>query len=730
MITAEPGSVKGHFMKLGKAFLLAAVIPTLGLNSVFAQIYNFTTIAGTAGTTGSVDGAGTGALFNDPMSVAVDNSGNIYVADYGNSTIREISPIPLLGEWGVATISGTAGTTGSTNGIGTSALFNYPTGIAINNSNGTLYVADYGNSTIREIVPLGSGIWDVSTIAGTAGASGSVDGFGSAALFSNPVCVAVDSTGNVYVADDGNNTIRAIVPSGGNWWVFTIAGKAGTSGSADGTNNTARFESPAGLAVDSAGNVYVADYGNNTIRKIAPSGTNWVVTTIAGKAGTSGSADGNNNTARFYQPSGLAVDASDSLYVADAGNDVIRKITPVGTNWVVTTIAGTAKKSGNANGTGSSARFDRPIGVALDSSGNVYVADTDNDTIRQGLALAATFVPFQGTYNGLAIQTNAPSQASSGSLTLVLAETGSFAANLTMGGGRAAFGGQFDQSGNVTNAVTGSGSSSWQVILHLDLTNGTEEITGTVSNGEFRSELVADLAVFSKANACPQTGVYTFVVTPPADNDPNLPQGWGLGTLTIATTGIGKLSGTLGDGTKLTGTVPISKYGTGPLYVLLYGNKGSCVGWLNITNNAIESTVDWFKPPVPANHFYPAGFTNNVVTLLGSKYVAPAKGSPMLSLTNTTGTVMLTLGGGNLGAVLSNSVMVATDNTVTILPGNVTKLTLKLAPKNGTFSGSFLPPGTRKAVKFQGAALQLQDFGAGFFTGTNETGYVTITPVE
>jgi hypothetical protein len=151
---------------------------------------------------------------------------------------------------------------------------------------------------------------------------------------------------------------------------------------------------------------------------------------------------------------------------------------------------------------------------------------------------------------------------------------------------------------------------------------------------------------------------------------------------------------------------------------------------LNITNNAIESTVDWFKPPVPANHFYPAGFTNNVVTLLGSKYVAPAKGSPMLSLTNTTGTVMLTLGGGNLGAVLSNSVIVATNNTVTILPGTVSNLTLKLAPKTGTFSGSFLHPVTHKAVKFQGTVLQLQDFGAGFFTGTNETGYVTITPVE
>ena len=186
----------------------------------------------------------------------------------------------------------------------------------------------------------------------------------------------------------------------------------------------------------------------------------------------------------------------------------------------------------------------------------------------------------------------------------------------------------------------------------------------------------------------------------------------------------------LGDGTKLTGTVPISKYGTAPLYVLLYGNKGACVGWLSFTNNAIESPVDWFKPPVPASHFYPAGFTNNVVTLLGSKYAAPAKGSRMLSLTNTTGTVTLTLGGGNLGAALSDSVMVATNNTVTILSGTVSNLTLKLAPKTGTFSGSFLPPGTRKAVKFQGVVLQSQDFGAGFFTGSNETGYVTITPVE
>ena len=717
-------------MKPSKAFVLAAGILISGLTSVSAYIYNFTTIAGTAGTSGGNDSPD--ALFNYPMGIAINGtSTNIYVADYGNSTIREIAF--SSGSWYVSTIAGIVGTPGTTdNTIGALALFNNPTGIAINGTSANIYVADYGNNTIREIVPL-SGTWFVSTIAGMALTTGSDDGYGSAALFYSPASVAVDSAGNVYVADSGNNTIRQITTVGGSWLVSTIAGKAGKSGSADGTNSTARFYTPTGVAVDSMGNVYVTDGGNNTIRMIipVPGTTNWVVSTIAGKAGKNGNTDGTNNATRFYQPHGLAVDASNNLYVSDAGNDVIRKITPVGANWVVTTIAGTAGKSGSANGTGSSARFNMPMGVTTDSSGNVYVADTYNDTIRQGLALPATFVPVQGTYNGLAIQTNAPSQESVGSLKLVLTETGTFAANLTMGGTRAAFGGQFDQSGNWINTVTGSGSSPWQVILHLDLTNGTEEITGTVSNSASPSELVADLAVFSKAYACPQTGVYTFVVMPPSGNDTNLPQGWGYGTLTIAPTGSGKLSGMLGDGTKLTGTVPISKYGTGPLYNVLYGGKGSCVGWLSFTSNAIESTVDWFKPPVHASHFYPAGFTNNVVTLLGSKYVAPAKGSPMLSLTNTVGgNITLALGGGNLGAALSNSVAVATNNTVTILSGSVTNLTLKLVPKNGMFSGSFLHPVTHKSVKFQGAVLQLQDFGAGFFAGTNETGYVTFNPAE
>ena len=711
-------------MKLGKTFLLAAGILSICLTTVSAQIYDFTTIAGTAGSGGDNDGYGTSALFSNPMSVAVSSTGDVFVADYGNNTIRRI--IPSGTNWVVVTIAGESGNSGSNDAVGTSALFNSPTAVAVYGT-GVVYVADYGNNTIRQVA-LSAGSWTVSTIAGKAGDFGSSNGIGTSALFSNPVSVAVNSTGVVYVADYGNNTIRMITPESGYWVVSTIAGKAGKSGSTDGTNSIARFYGPAGVAADGAGNIYVADYGNNTIRRIVPVGTNWVVSTIAGKVGSKGSTDGTNSAARFYYPIGVALDSTGNVYVADYENSTIRKITPVGTNWVVSTIGGMAKKTGSANGVGNSARFYYPTGVALDSTGNVYVADTYNDTIRRGLAMLATFVPLTGTYNGLVIQTNAPSQASLGALKLVLTETGSFAANLTMGGVSAAFGGQFDYTGNVTNVVTVASTNSLHVIMHLDISTSTEQITGTVSNSAFRSELVADRATFSKASPCSLTGLYTFVLEPPSDTD--LPQGYGYGTLRIASTGSGKLSGVLGDGTKLSATVPISKHGTAPLYSALYGKKGACATWLNFTNNTIEATTYWIKPPVSSSRYYPAGFTTNV-TLLGSKYVAPSKGSPMLTLSNITGNVVLTLGGGNIGAMLSNYVTVATNNTITIVSGGgATNLTLKLTSKNGAFAGGFTHPVTHKTAKFSGIVLQSQNFGAGFFSGTNETGYVALDPVE
>jgi hypothetical protein len=239
-------------------------------------------------------------------------------------------------------------------------------------------VADTSNHTIRKITP--SGV--VTTFAGSAGNPGPDDGTGSAARFNLPRGVAVDSAGNVYVADSRNHTIRKITASG---VVTTFAGLAGHPGSADGTCSVARFSTPSGVAVDNAGNIYVADSNKYTIRKITPS---CVVTTFAGLAGSYGSADGTGNDARFYTPEGVAVDSAGNVYVADSGsesfpgNNTIRKITPFR---VVSTLAGLAGNSGSADGTGSAARFNGPSGVAVDSAGNVYVADAANNTVRVGI---------------------------------------------------------------------------------------------------------------------------------------------------------------------------------------------------------------------------------------------------------------------------------------------------------------------------------------------------------
>jgi hypothetical protein len=220
----------------------------------------------------------------------------------------------------------------------------------------------------------------VSTLAGLKAFVGSADGTGSAARFNYPAGVAVDGAGTVYVADSSNHTVRKVTPGG---VVTTLAGLAGFPGSANGTGSAARFFFPNGVAVDGAGTVYVADSGNDTIRKVTAAG---VVTTLAGLAGFPGSANGTGSAARFDRPSGVAVDGVGTVYVADQGNHTIRKVTAVG---VVTTLAGLAGVPGSANGTGSAARFTNPAGVAVDGVGTVYVADTNNHTIRRVTAAGA-----------------------------------------------------------------------------------------------------------------------------------------------------------------------------------------------------------------------------------------------------------------------------------------------------------------------------------------------------
>ena len=328
-------------------------------------------LAGSVGGFGSQDGTGTAARFSFPTGVAIDSGGNVYVADSANDTIRKITPAGM-----VTTLAGTAGADGSADGTGSAARFLYPAGIAIDSA-GNLYVADAGNATIRKITP--SAV--VTTLAGTAGVKGGNDGLGAAASFESPGSLAIDSAGNIYVTDvfelhlDGTilaSSVRKITPDGA---VTTLAG--GAPGSGDGTGASASFKGPQGIATDSAGNLYVADWGNNTVRKITPAG---VVTTLAGTAGVIGSTDGSGPAASFDGPSGAAIDSAGNIYISDSNNATIRMVTPAG---VVTTVAGASSKPGSADGTGSSARFNRPSGEATDSAGNVWVADTGNSTIRK-----------------------------------------------------------------------------------------------------------------------------------------------------------------------------------------------------------------------------------------------------------------------------------------------------------------------------------------------------------
>ncbi|MCX6954759.1 MAG: NHL repeat-containing protein [Verrucomicrobia bacterium] len=372
------------------------------------------TFAGLGGQPGATDGTGSAARFNSPRGVAVDDAGNVYVADANNHTIRKITPAGA-----VSTLAGQAGAAGSTDGDGAAARFNRPTGVAAY-PDGTVFVADMQNHLIRQITPAGrvttfAGIagvrghtngtvndalftlpmhvavfhgnvyvtgreseavrWisptgQVTTIAGQADLSGSDDGLLGAARFNGPAGLAVDRDGNVFVADSFNDTIRRITSTGTVTTtpiglVTTVAGQVHVGGSADGTGTQALFNTPYSVAVDAAGNVFVADLGNATIRKIAPSGA---VTTFAGEA-SAGAVDGPGRAARFNYPNGVAVDLAGNAYVADTLNNTIRKITPAG---VVTTLAGAAGQFGNDDGTGVAARFDFPLGIAVDRIGNVY----------------------------------------------------------------------------------------------------------------------------------------------------------------------------------------------------------------------------------------------------------------------------------------------------------------------------------------------------------------------
>jgi serine/threonine protein kinase, bacterial len=321
--------------------------------SMFAQ--EVTTYAGN-GIVATTDGIGTAASIAAPRGIAIDGLGNLYLSS--DERVRKITP---TGE--VSTLAGNGNDT-SIDGIGTAASIDGPFGIAVD-AMGNVYVSER-NRKIRKITSAG----EVTTFAGN-NIFGSIDGIGTAASFRAPRGIAIDAFGNLYVVDQASNNIRKITLAG---VVSTFVG-SGVQGSADGVGLTASFDLPQGIAIDAFGNLYVTDTRNNKIRKITSDG---VVSTFAG-SGTLGSADGISTAASFNSPEGIAVDALGNLYITDANNHKIRKIT---SNGVVSTLAGSST-FGSADGIGTAASFHFPKDIVLDTSGNLYIADTENHKIRK-----------------------------------------------------------------------------------------------------------------------------------------------------------------------------------------------------------------------------------------------------------------------------------------------------------------------------------------------------------
>ncbi len=336
--------------------------------------------------------------------------------------------------------------------------------------------------------------------------------------------------------------------------------------------------------------------------------------------------------------------------------------------------------------------------------------------------VAQNFAPSAGSYSGLFFVPGDVEFESSGAFTASTTTGGNFSGQLQMGNNRYSLSGQFDATGRATNTIPRNGNSPLTVVLQVAGTSNAR-IDGTVSDGTWTADLQANLAVFESGNPAPFAGYYTIVFPGmgPA-GDPDIPHGAGYGTVTVDQVGRIRLKGALADGSKLSQSATVSQDGRWPLYISLYKGQGQLLGWLNFENpngEDLSGSVSWIKPANAKAKYYPAGF-NLTVPANGSAYNSLA--SPLLNFSSG----VVTFSGGNLTENIVCAVTLETNNKVIDLSSNGLKLSLK-SPQ-GLFKGSVVDPATGKPIRFNGVLLQEQNFGAGFFLGTDLSGQVLFGP--
>ena len=394
-------------LRIGLSFLFFAQLGLIGVAQPGGII---TTIAGNGAAGYGGDGGQATAASLQPESVAMDRTGNLFIADTRNQRIREVTPDGVIG---TVAGNGTWGFSGD-KAPAIFAQFNYPYDVAVD-SMGNLFIADYLNNRIRKVSPYGI----ITTIAGTGTPGyGGDGGPATSAYLHAPYGVAVDTAGNLFIADSNNERIRKVTPEG---VISTVAGTGARGFGGDGGPATsAQFYTPRGIAVDTTGNLFIADINNNRIRKVTPGG---VISTVAGNGVRGFGGDGGPATSALLNfPLGVAVDTAGYLFIADSDNNRIRRVTPGG---IIATIAGNGVRGFGGDGDQATAAYlNAPIGLAVDAEGNLYIADAGNRCVRKVTGVSFSEILFPqvavgGGYTTIFTVTNTGPTTASGNLILM-----------------------------------------------------------------------------------------------------------------------------------------------------------------------------------------------------------------------------------------------------------------------------------------------------------------------